>query len=740
MPGRPGADAQAPRARRSQALVIHSSTVIRRFALRFAIAVSTTIVILALLVLAVGVLALNTEWRLPPANELGSPSSLFDRDGTPWYRFAAEVEHREVPLEAVSPYLRDAVVATEDHRFYEHSGVDPLGVIRAVWENVTASEIRQGASTITQQYVKNTFVGSEVTLRRKVREAVLAIQLEKDLSKDDILEAYLNRAYFGEGAYGAEAAAVTYFTTTAAELTLAQAATIASTLGRPADFSPIDDPDGTLVRRDRVLQEMATYGFVSQSEADAARAEPLGLAPFATPAPAAPYLVEEIRRQLLATYGPDLLYRGGLTITSTVELDRQFALERAMIPNLPEQVGFEPAAAAVDPNTGDVIAAWSGRGFEFSQVDLALNPDYGRPSGSTFKVFALAAALEQGYTLDSSWAAPGQITIGDWSPRGGGCGGRCTLRQATASSVNTVFAQVANAVGSGPMTTMAERLGVRSTLREDDLTQVLGTSSVTALDMASSFGTLANDGVACPARIILSVTDADGEPVDPPDPRQPDPDDVRRWDRRMRAEGWNLPDDGPGLGRCHRAVAPGVARNATIALQDVVDGGTGRRADIGVPQAGKTGTTQDSAQVWFVGYTPDLALSVMVSHIDGDIPLRNLPGCSSACFGGQLPARIWADLAPALLEGVTPREFTAPGDADVREGPAPRPPRSPVVPAARPAPAPAPPAAPAAPTAAPAIPEPTAAPPPPPPPPPPEDDPPGPDGGIIGDILNPDRD
>ncbi|MEO2105779.1 MAG: penicillin-binding transpeptidase domain-containing protein, partial [Actinomycetota bacterium] len=255
---------------------------------------------------------------------------------------------------------------------------------------------------------------------------------------------------------------------------LAQAATIAQTLGRPADYSPIDDPDGTLERRNRVLEEMVQYGFVEQADADAARLQPLGLVDTNTSAPAAPYLVEEIRRQLLDAYGPDLLYKGGLQITATVELDQQWALERQMVTHLPEEVGFEPAAVALEPTTGDVLAAWSGRGFEVSQVDLALNPDYGRPSGSTFKVFALAAALEQGYTLDSSWAAPGQITIGDWSPRGGGCGGRCSLRQATASSVNTVFAQVAEAVGSGPMTQMATRLGVQSTLRDNDLTQVLG--------------------------------------------------------------------------------------------------------------------------------------------------------------------------------------------------------------------------------------------------------------------------
>lgn len=706
---------------------------------RLVVALTTTIAILAALLVGAGYLALNTEWRIPTPRELGTPSSLFDADGTPWYRFAAEVEHREVPLSAISPNLRDAVVATEDHRFYDHQGVDPFGVVRAVWANVNEGEIEQGASTLTQQYVKNTFVGSDRTISRKMREAVIAIQIEKEMSKDEILEAYLNRVYFGEGAYGAEAAALTYFNVPASDLTLAQAATIASTLSRPSDYSPIDDPDGTLRRRDQVLDEMARYGFADQADVDAAKAEPLGLDPFTTPAPAAPYLVEEIRRQLLEAYGPDVLYKGGLVINSTIELDQQFALEQQMVEHLPEEVGFEPAAAAVDPETGDIIAAWSGRGFDVSQVDLALHPDYGRPSGSTFKVFALAAALEQGYSLSSSWAAPGQITIGGWSPRGGGCGGRCTLRQATASSVNTVFAQVAEAVGSGPMTQMAERLGVRSTLRDHDLTQVLGTSSVTALDMASAFGTIANDGVACPARIIASVTGPDGEPMDPPDPRQPDPDDAEQWARRIGAEGWTVPEE--DLGRCYRAVAPGVARRVNLALQDVVAGGTGRRADIGIPQAGKTGTTSDSAQVWFVGHTPDLALSVMVSHIDGDVPLRNLPGCSSACYGGQLPARIWADLATVLLEGVEPREFPEPGEGDDRDGTEPRPPRGPTtsINTGGSAPQPPPPPPPAQPVDRPqTI---TTEPPPPPPPPaepPPEPDPPGPNGGIVGDLLDPD--
>ncbi|MGI9018028.1 MAG: transglycosylase domain-containing protein [Euzebya sp.] len=712
---------------------------VKQLLVRMTLGLLSLVAFVVVVALGAAFVAMNTEWELPREIEVGQPSVLQDRDGVTWYRFVAEVDHSQVALEDISPNLRDAVIATEDHRFYVHNGVDPLSVIRAVWANLRENKVTQGASTLTQQYVKLTFTGDERTYRRKIREAVLAVQVEKDLSKDQILQRYLNRAYFGEGAYGAQAAAAIYFDVPASRLSLAQAATIASTLGRPADYSPVDDPAGTQARRDRVLQEMADYGFRTQQEVDSAKAEPLGLRPVQTPPHAGPYLVEEIRRQLLSQLGPDLLYRGGLTIRSTVDLHRQYLLELQMIPHLPAEPGFEPAAVALDPSSGDVIAAWSGRDFGASQVDLALGGDYGRPSGSTFKIFALAAALEEGFTLESRWAAPSQITIGDWSPRGGGCGGRCTLLQATANSVNTVFAQVANEVGVPSMVGMARRMGVESTLRDDDLTQVLGTSSVTPLDMASAIGTLANDGVACPARLVISVTDPAGVLLDPPDPRQPDPAAVEQWTRRITDQGWRTAPE--ILGRCHRAMAPGVARRANVALQAVVAGGTGRRAAIGRPQAGKTGTTSDSTQVWFAGYTPDLAMSIMVSHRDGDVPLRNLPGCGAACFGGQLPAQIWADIAPALLEGIEPHEFPLPQDGDREASEIPTPPPGRTVPVHNPVTGPVP-----------ATPSATYQPPPEPEPratgsggqssegddsgsPGTQDDPPGPNGGIIGDLL-----
>lgn len=709
-----------------------------RILTRVGIALASAVLVVLMLLLGAATIALSIEWDVPREQELPGPSSLFDRDGVPLYRFAAEVERREVPLAAISVHLRDAVVAAEDHRFYEHRGVDPIAVLRAVWNNLRHDTITQGGSTLTQQYVKNAFVGTERTWSRKIREAVISLQLEKDLTKEQILEAYLNRVYFGAGAYGAEAAALTYFDKPASDLTLAEAATLASVIARPSDYNPRADPAGALARRNRVLDQMAEHGFRSPAEVRAAQAAPLGLAEPEPFQPAAPYVIEEIRRQMLAAYGPDLLYGGGLAITATLDVDRQFELEHRMLQHLPADPAVEPAAVAVDPATGDVLAAWSGRDFNASQVDLALSQDYGRPTGSAFKVFALVTALEEGYDLEDTFPAPATERIGDWTPSGGGCGGRCTLLEATVRSVNTAYANIGNAVGVADFTDMARRLGVRSTLRDHDLTQVLGTASVTPLDMASAFGTLANDGIACPARVVLRVTDHEGNPLPPPDPRQPTQPERTRWQARILGQGWDV-DLREDLGRCYRAVAPGVARRANVALEQVVQRGTGQAADIGRPQAGKTGTTSDHTQAWFVGYTPDLSLAVMVSHRDGDVPLHDLPGCSGPCFGGEAAAPIWADLAEGLLAGVPPRPFPAPQD-DERHGPM----RGTAAPATEPTPSATPtPTATATPTptasatpSRPAPPEPTLAPTA--TPTGPTGTPPAPDGGLLDRLFGPD--
>jgi membrane peptidoglycan carboxypeptidase len=470
-----------------------------------------------------GAIALAIDWELPEPQEMLGPSSLFDRNGVPLYRFAADVERRIVPLDAIAPTLRDAVVAAEDHRFYEHQGVDPLSVMRAVVSNVRSGGIREGGSTLTQQLVKNVYVGADRTFFRKVREAVISVQLEKDHTKEYILEQYLNRVYFGDGAYGAEAAALTYFGKPAAELDLAESATLASVLTSPSRLSPRVDPATATHRRNGVLDRMAAHRMVEPAVAEAAKATPLEVVPRELHQPAAPYYVEEIRKQLLAdpAIGPERLYNGGLIITAALDVHRQFELERQMLATLPGDDRFDAGVAVVDPPTGDVIAAWSGRDWNASQVDLALRQSSGRQSGSVFKVFALAAALEDGMTLRTTYSAPAQVTIGTWSPRGAnGCASPCSLLEATVRSSNTVYAQLARDVGVQAFTDVAYRMGVRSTLSEDpgELAQVLGTADVTPLDLASGFATLANDGVACPARLVNDVRTPQGTPIMPPDP------------------------------------------------------------------------------------------------------------------------------------------------------------------------------------------------------------------------------
>lgn len=612
------------------------------------------------LLVGAGAVALAVDWEVPEPEEIPGPSTLRDRDGTALYRFRAEIERRPVPLARIAPALRTAVVATEDHRYYEHPGVDPLSVIRAVVSNVRTGRVTQGGSTLTQQYVKNAYVGSDRSLYRKVREAVVSVQLEKELSKDEILEQYLNRAYFGDGAYGAEAAALTYFGRNASDLTLGESALLASTLSAPSRLSPRSDPVRAAQARDAVLEEMVRYGMADPAEATAARAVPLVLVPTGQPAPAAPFLVEEARRQLLEHYGPELLYNGGLDITLTVDLDRQFALERAVIPHLPADPLYDIGVAVIDPPTGDIVAAWSGRDFDQQQVDLALGAGTaGRQPGSSFKPVVLTTAVEEGMSLDTTYPAPSTLQIADYRLSGGGCGGTCTLRDATVSSVNTVYVQLGNDVGVADFTEMARRLGMRAEFRENDLTQALGSAQVTPLDMASASATLANDGVACPARLVLSAEGPGGVPLPSlPDPRQPSPEQRAAWAQRLEEQGYRLPPE--DLGRCHRAVAPSVARTVTAALEGAVAEGTGQAAQIGRPQAGKTGTSQDSKDLWFSGYTPDLAAAVFLGYIPEEIPVRGLPGCRGACFGGDVAAPIWRDVASTLLTDVPPRAFPPP--------------------------------------------------------------------------------
>ncbi len=657
--------------------------------------------------------ALAIEWDVPEPPVLSGPSVVTAADGTELARFTTQVDRTPVPLVEVSEDARAAIIASEDANFYEHTGVDPLALVRAVWVNVRTGAIQQGGSTLTQQYVKNAFVGDDVTLRRKVEEAVLSISLERRLSKDEILEAYLNTVYFGEGASGIEAAAVTYFGVGADELTLAQGATLAQLLPAPSLRNPVADPDGARARRDALLDRMEELGRATPADVEAARSSDLGVVARRRDPGTYPYVVQHVRRLLTEAYGEEEVLTGALRVRTTVQPAAMTALEEAVAAQLPRQEdrpGVDAGAVAVDPATGDVLAWYGGRDHTASQFDLAMQAR--RRPGSTFKPIAYLAALEDGIEPDTVYPAPGAFDEGElcdpgWGPANasGNGFGRLQLREALFRSVNTVFAQVGCDVGADALAETAARLGVRTELERTPQLAIGGFgSNTTVADLAQVYATLANDGLQCPLRTILEVRDRDGRSLPLPVETTPQGTPRPPGDAVLASRPDGLGD--ADRGRCRQVADPDAVRRVTQALEVVVAETTGRRADIGRPQAGKTGTTDDEVDAWFAGYTPDLALVVRVGD-DVEDPLTDIEGFARV-QGGTIPALIWRDAAEALLADVAETAFTEPGTAATVRIPAT--PRSPSPsPAASPTPSPAPGPG-ATPTTAPSSPEPSPSP------------------------------
>lgn len=620
-----------------------------------------SLVIVGGLIIAAVQVAMAVDWQVPEPVEAGQPTEVYDRDGERLATFAAEVERQPVEFDGIAPSLRDAVVAKEDHRFWQHRGVDTLSVLRAVWQNVRTGSIVEGGSTLTQQYVKNAYLGADRTFTRKAKEAMIALQLEKERSKEEILTSYLNRVYFGDGAYGAEAAARNYFGKSADELELHESATLASVLSAPTEYSPRNDPSGALARRDQVLDKMAQHGFAEPGAVARAQQAQLGLVPPSDDVRAAPHFVAAVRQQLLDAYGPERVYYGGLRVTTTLDLDQQRTLVEQIQQHLPSDTAIDAGAVAMDHRTGDILAIYPGRlGFQESEVNLAM--DFGRPTGSAFKPIVLATALQGGRELSSTVPAPSEVTIEDWTVTGSRCAAPCTLLEATVNSSNTGFANLASQVGLDRFTDMGHLLGVRAEFSDHNLSQALGTASLTPLDLTSAFATFANEGVACPARTVLTVQTPEGQELDPPSPRQPTEEQLEAWGEHFPRAG-RVMHSTSGPGNCHQAVTRSVAHDVTTALQGVVARGTGTNAQIPRPQAGKTGTTDDARELWFAGYTPKLSLGIFVGARESNRPLRNLPGCGGSCVGGDIPARMWASAAGELLADVEPGEFAASAEA-----------------------------------------------------------------------------
>jgi penicillin-binding protein 1A len=604
-----------------------------------------------------------------------------------------------VTIDEIPPTVINAVLAAEDEDFYEHDGVDFRAIFSAAVDNIL-SDTTRGGSTITQQLVKNLFVGDEISFRRKANEALLAAELERRVTKDQILEFYLNSAFFGSNAYGVSAAAEQYFQKDLVDITVAEAATMAVTIRNPSVFNPRRNPDLVLDRRNLVIRNMEQEGWITPEEGARALKEPMVIAPRTSITGVADHVVAEVKRQMLddpefaflgetreerkkAIFGcpaddASCAGGGGLRIETTIDLPAQRAANdilqtwftipennfeacQALFPDrnvnslefletyaLSHTCAPTGALATVDNHTGAVVTMASAVPFDFNQFDFAVQGR--RNPGSTMKPITLVAALELGESLASRWNGASPQTFecpyrcsdegNKWTVSNAGAGyGRITLQQATTNSVNTVYAALALKIGPENIVAMAERMGITSPLRPVP-SITLGTSEVSPLEMASAFTNFATNGLHADNYLVARIFDSNGEVI---------------YEREVRQT---------------QVADPAIFAAARVPLLDVpTSAGTAPRANIGVPQGGKTGTTQNFTDAWFVGFTPNYSTAVWTGYPGVLEPLRNVTinGESySRVFGGTVAAPIWAEYMKVLLADEDPGVFPDLPEEDLR--------------------------------------------------------------------------
>jgi len=569
-----------------------------------------------------------TDIQVPQEPPLAQTTYLYDRNGKLITTLHAEVNRTPVPLSKISPDLQHAVIAIEDRNFYRHGGVDFQALVRAAVADVNSGKIVQGGSTITQQYVKLVYTGSERTLSRKLKEAVLAEKISRKYSKKEILEKYLNLVYFGHGAYGAEAAAQTYFGAPASKLSIPQAALLAGLIQAPADYDPIRHRDAARARRNVVLRVMAEQGYLTPDQATELSAKPVKVLRNAKAAPTpAAYFVDYVSRFLQRRLSTRETFSGGLKVTTTLDWDMQRAAERAVASHL-SQPG-DPAAAlvAIDPRTGEIRAMVGGRDFTRAKFNLATQAH--RQTGSAFKVFTYAAAMQQRIDPHAVMSGPPSLTIPDprcQGPKGpwqvsnfaDESAGTMSVLDSLAHSVNTIFAQLVVDVGPSKVALVAKQMGIRSKL-QSVCSITLGSQAVTPLDMATAYATLASGGVRHWPQAIQAVKSPQGDVL-------------------LR-----------GSKKGTRVLRQNDADQVVYAMQGVIDHGTGTAAGIGRPAAGKTGTNQAFRDAWFCGFVPQLVTCVWVGYPKTeDRSMYNVEGFPEV-FGGSIPALIWHDFMQVAL-------------------------------------------------------------------------------------------
>ncbi len=579
-----------------------------------------------------------TQVPLPPEAALSQTTIIYDATGNQIATLHGQENRFPVKLDQVPAIVQSAVVAAEDRKFFQHGGIDPLGIARATWADVRHKGATQGGSTITQQYVKQVYVGSDPTLWRKLREAVIAIKLERKLDKRQILERYLNTVYFGRGAYGIQAASRTWFDKDVNQLGLQEAAYLVGLIRSPSAGDVVADPALAYELRTFVLQAMvetkaitpAQMAEVEATKLESYVAERTELdSEVALPGIGAEYYVQYVRQQLEKSYSEDFVLRQGLRVQTSLDPELQRQAYEAVYGLLDEP--GDPAGALVAINQdGQVVAMVGGRDWDQSEVNLAVGDEgggSGRQGGSTFKPFALAAAVKEGYSLESSFRGPAKIILpkadrgNDWEVTNyeGASFGQVNLIDATVDSVNTVYAQLVDSLGPAAVVDTAKQLGIISDL-EPVASIALGTQNVSVLEMANAYSTLARGGVRYEPQVITKVTMNDTV----------------------------LPDTRP---KGVRVLEKSQADQVNFALEQVVARGSGTGAQIkNTKVKGKTGTTEDFGDAWFVGSTRSLTVAVWMGYPEGQSQqLLDVHGVRKV-NGGSLPARIFQ----RFLSGLPP--------------------------------------------------------------------------------------
>jgi penicillin-binding protein 1A len=594
-----------------------------------------------------GAVYLLSRVPLPSERRSSEATLLTDANGERLASLDSGVDRVAVPLDQVPQTLIDAVVSTEDRSFFSHRGVDPVGLARATVADLRNRGSVQGGSTITQQYVKNAYVGGERSVWRKLKEAAIALKLEHKYTKRQILERYLNTIYFGRGAYGVQAASRAYFGKDVGQLGLPEASYLAGLIRSPETADAKRSPATATVRRSLALRAMVATHHITAAQRAGVEAIPIASyvvdqVPTSDRVAEADkgtqYFVDAVRRQLIDRFGEAEVFGGGLRVRTSLDLRLQQQAYDAVY-------GFlkpgEPAGALVSiDDQGAVRAMVGGRDWEASKVNLALGRDgggTGRQAGSTFKPFLLAEAVREGFSVQASLPGPPSLILpgadngADYPVtnfENEDFGDSISLVDATANSVNTVYAQLETAIGASKLADMAHQLGVQSAL-QPDASLVLGTAEVSVLEMAAAYSTLANRGVRIDPVTILEVTTADGTVLQRAQPART------------------------------RVLTPEQADVVTYCLRQVVDHGTGTGAAIGRPVAGKTGTTENYGDAWFIGYTPKLTTAVWMGWPEGaSRTMTSVRG--RAVNGGSFPATIWQRFMRSATQGTPVDSFVEP--------------------------------------------------------------------------------